>query len=54
MEFKAVKWVRSVRDANYEQTKNMSVQDRKEFYKNKADSLQSRLKRLKTNAAADK
>ena len=47
MTFKTVQWVRSVRDKHYEETKEMSSEQRAAYHKQKSESLRLKLKRLK-------
>jgi hypothetical protein len=44
--FDAIKMVRGIRDAHYEQTKNMTPQERLTFYRDKGQEAQEMLKRL--------
>ena len=41
--FDAVKMVREIRDAHYEQTKDMTKEERIAFYRNKAQELNQEL-----------
>ena len=42
--FKVMKWIRKIRDKNYEETKLMSKKELLEFYKRKAEIIQKRLR----------
>ena len=44
--FDAVKMVREIRDAHYEQTKNMTKEERLAFYQKKGKEAQKKLERL--------
>lgn len=44
--FNAVKMVREIRDAHYEQTKNMTAEERLAFYRKKGQEAQEKLERL--------
>ncbi len=43
--FDAVRMVRRIRDAHYEQLKDRTVEDRLAFYKSKSRALRNKLKR---------
>ncbi len=42
--FKVMKWIREIRDKNYEETKHMSKKELLEFYKRKAEIIQKKVK----------
>ena len=42
--FKVMKWIRKIRDKNYEETKHMSKKELLEFYKRKAEIIQKKVK----------
>ncbi|MFZ3091643.1 MAG: hypothetical protein WA240_13610 [Nitrospirota bacterium] len=42
--FKVMKWIRKIRDKNYEETKLMSKKELLEFYKRKAEIIQKKVK----------
>lgn len=44
--FKAMEWIRKVRDKNYEETKHMSKKEILEFYRKKAEIIQKKVKAL--------
>ncbi len=44
--FDAVKMVRRIRDAHYEQTKDMTKEERLAFYREKGREAQEKLRRL--------
>ena len=48
MKFKVMKWVRKVRDDNYEESKNMTPKEKIEYTKKRAKKLSK--KRVKVNA----
>ena len=45
MTFRAVEWIRGVRDRHHEETRNMSVEERRDYYKNKSEALLARLRK---------
>ncbi|MFH1730110.1 MAG: hypothetical protein ABIF82_00485 [Planctomycetota bacterium] len=47
MAFKAVEWVRRVRDAQYEQTRGMSFEDRLAFYREKSEASRRKIARMR-------
>ena len=46
MEIKTVEMVRRIRDENYEQTKNLSFEERKAFYRKKSEEVMRKSKIL--------
>lgn len=50
--FDAVKMVREIRDQHYEQTKDMSQEERVAFYREKAQKLHCQLSDQRENASA--
>ena len=52
MAFKTVEWVRQVRDGNYEQTRDMSFDERLAFYERKSASLRRKLERIRNRPRA--
>jgi len=47
MTFRAVQWVRDVRDRNHQETKNMTFEQRLRFYKSRGESARARISQLK-------
>ena len=47
MKFKTVDWVRRVRDRNHQETKDMTFDERAEFYRKKTKAARERIKQLK-------
>ena len=43
MAIKAVEWVRRVRDAQHQETKNMTFEDRRAFYRAKSAALRRKI-----------
>lgn len=52
MAFKTVEWVRRVRDAQYEQTRDMSFDERLAFYQSKSQALHRRIARMRRKTLA--
>lgn len=53
MEFKAVEWVRAVRDEHYELTKSMSPEERAKFYQERAAAVLKELEERKKRPPPD-
>jgi hypothetical protein len=54
MAFRAVEWVRRVRDAQYEQTRDMSFDQRLAFYRSKSQALRRSIARMRRKALSAK
>ena len=51
--FDAVEMVRRIRDAHFQQTKQMTVEERLAFYRQKGQQAHETLKRMASKAARD-
>jgi len=47
MAIKTVKWIRKIRDENYEKTKDMSFEQRKAYIETKAGAVRERILRTR-------
>ena len=52
-EINAVPWIRQIRDAQYEQMKHMSWEERIAYYKSKAQALHAMLKEKREDNDAE-